>query len=89
MTRHAEGKKNKYEWVDIPRRMALIRRVNQGESIVSASEALGINYGNAKCIIRTSRKNPAFAEIELNKTYRCPRFSRLFIVQKVARHKIN
>lgn len=43
----------KYEWVDEARRSALIRRVNNGETIVGAAAALGINYGNAKCIMRT------------------------------------
>ena len=83
MTKYAEGKKNKYEWVDVERRRALIQRVKDGETIISASKALDINYGNAKCIVRTQRLasqklKPGFADIP-----RCPRLCRLFVVEKV------
>ena len=57
MTKLSETKQIKYEWVDHSRREELIKRVRQGESIVSAAKDLNINYGNAKCIIRTQRRN--------------------------------
>ena len=67
MTKQGEAKKIKYVWVDPRRRDSLIRRVRRGETIIGAAKDLDINYGNAKCIIRSYKQLKADPSLSINK----------------------
>ena len=73
MTKQQADKK-KYVWVDPRRRDSLIRRVEQGEIITRAARDLDINYGNAKCIIRSHYRQKANPTLSINPLRRGPRF---------------
>ena len=70
----------KYDWVDNHRRQELIERVKRGEKIVAVARDLDINYGNAKCII-TSQKREKMRRMngELRQRRR-PRLQKMFVV---------
>lgn len=72
---------NNYNWVEPHRREELIRRMLAGEKLVDAALEVGINYGNAKCIMRTYRCSSKNLYVR-QRRQRTPRLLKLFAVEK-------
>lgn len=89
MTKDTPRIPGKYVWVDVRRKLQLIESVGEGEKIVHAAARLGINYGNAKCIISTHRKNSRKKGPHWRRRVRKPRLQKGLIFENEQTRRVD